>query len=241
MIRISVSRLSRKILIAEYPSHEKSGTIIAGSHSLLYRQMAARLPLRDVKDIMLSETIDVVMSGIIHHPSHDDLRMVGIMIHQEHVSACMRWIQATVSAGHTASHGIRTLYEHYDLDDDDFNQETVRKKWQRYLRRSIDLLHKPKSSLLETKGVKKLQLPDENRFAIFIADIVEMCYDSTHRWDHQRIRDLRIYHLCRHNTYSLVGDHMGMSMRTVQSIDRRISEWMHRHKVVRSKALLLHS
>jgi hypothetical protein len=194
---IKVSPLSKKILLAEYPSHEKTSTIKVGSHSLLYRQLMAALPPRAVKKDLLTQELCISIPSMLRDMRDSDIDMLGLMIHQEHRLACMRWIQATVYAGATASHGIRTFFEHYDLDDADLNYESVFRQWQRYVRASIDLIQRPKEQLLSKMQPKKKPVGEycDLTFCRYIADILEHMYSykgRTYTWNPKRVRNMEL-------------------------------------------------
>lgn len=237
IISLKVSPLSKKILLREYPAHEPSGTIVAGSHTLLYRQVVARLPLRRQKTDVLTADISVAITTHTDIADHD-LLMVGLMIHQEHRMACMRWIQATVAAGQTASHGIRTFFDHYDLLDEDLNYESVFRQWQRYVRHNVDLLQKPREKILDKKVIRKRPaVMDEDRFAHFCADIVEYLYRANHKWNHTLVRDLRFTILAEDNFVSQINDSSAWRAQTVYSGISRTRRWIDKHHKVRAAYL----
>jgi len=188
-ISIPVSRLSLRILLTEYPAHERSSTIIAGSHTLLYRQAYAQLPHRRTSRDILQRRISVYMDTSIPVMTEVSLEMLGLMIHQEHKISIMRWIQATVDAGQTPSHGIRTFYARYDIDEDDFNSESVHRTWQRYVRSNVDLIQKPKDHILTPIIKPTPPTPiDDNALALFVAEMIEDFYlmkQYHHRFTHR--------------------------------------------------------
>jgi hypothetical protein len=229
IIKIPVSAFSKKILIAEYPSHEPSGTILIGTRTLLQKQLTADLPYSGQNIDVLTTTIEVYTSGT-PKINHDNIKMLGLMIHQEHKDSCMRWIQATVAAGQTASHGIRTFFAHYDLDDEDLNYETTFRQWQRYLRRNIDLLHKPKGQLLQPVEIQKTYKPiEENKFALFISEIVEHLYvrlGNTHRWHDKRVRALRLLVISLQNPVNIIPLEYGLTLQGMYASIQSARKWV---------------
>jgi len=243
ILNLKVSPLSKKILLREYPVHELSETIIANSHTLLYKQIFASLPFRSQKIDVLTENISIACSKL-KNLDDDDLNMVGLMIHQEHRYACMRWIQSTVASGETASHGIRTFFDHYDLMDEDLNYESVFRQWQRYVRKNVDLLHKPKEDVLNRKNIASKILRsgtvnelDEDRFAHFCADIVEYLYNSNQKWNHNLVRNLKLTihsQVCflRHINYL-----EKYNEKTIYKAISRTRRWIDKHHKVRAAYL----
>jgi hypothetical protein len=232
IIKIPVSPLSKKILIAEYPSHEASSYIIANSHSLLYRQIAADLPLRYSKRSPLTTHIyvDAHIKGAKDEAS---LTMVGLMIHQEHKDAVSRWIQATVASGDTASHGIRTFMDHYDLDEDDLPVDTTLRTWQRYVRKHVDLISRPKEKILMPKVItKKKEITfDDDTFAHFIASIVEYIYDRDQRWNRRIVRNLQTYIISQNNQLTAYQSADPIKALYSQVISAR--KWIHKYPFVK--------
>lgn len=231
-IIIPVSRLSLRILLTEYPAHEKSNTIIANSHTLLYRQAYANLPHRRVSTEILQREINVFMPTSVPAISQVELQMLGLMIHQEHKNSMMRWIQATVDAGRTPSYAIRAFYARYDIDEDDFNSESVHRTWQRHVERNVDLLQKPKDYIL-TPIIKPKEKPipviDEDALALFVAEIVEDFYLAEtyrHQWNYTLVRDLRLYILSRQVPMLHVSERHGIPYATLHRSVRKVEKWL---------------
>lgn len=229
-ITIPVSRLSLRILLTEYPAHERSHTIVAGSHTLLYRQAYARLPHRRVSTEILQRDIHVYLPTSIPTISRVELVMLGLMIHQEHKNSMMRWIQATVDAGQTPSHAIRTFYERYDIDEDDFNSESVHRTWQRYVNRNVYLLQVPKDHILTPINIEKpKEIPtiDEDALALFVAEVVEDFYLYRHQWNYRLLHSLRLYILSTQTTIRDIAERHGMPRSTVSDAVIYIRRWLH--------------
>jgi hypothetical protein len=233
IVNLKISPLSKKILLAEYPAHEPSSTIVAGSHTLLYRQLMAQLPLRRQRTDVLTDVISVAVANC-PDLCHDDLMMIGLMIHQEHRYASMRWIQATVAAGETASHGIRTFFDHYELEDEDLNYETVFRQWQRYVRKNTDLLSKPKGKILDAKDVKKTGgAIDEPTFEWMIADIIEYMYVGD-AFRYRTLRNLRLLVSAMTMTVKEMGGIYNLSEQGVYSALQSARKWVAAHAKVRA-------
>lgn len=228
IITLKVSPLSYGILMLEYPSHERSGTIVATSHSLLMKTMMSRRPEMAMDADHLTRELHVSTKKNPDHTTADIIG-IGIVLHMEHQTALMRWIQASVKAGTTASYGIRTFMDHYDLDDDDVNQETILRTWQRYVRRQIDLTARPKDQILSPPR-SRADVWDEHRFARFVADIVEYIYGSHGRWNDIRLQHLRLlaYNHGRIANPARI-DPLGMKYNTACVAIANIKKWISGH------------
>lgn len=226
---LKVSALSYGILILEHPSHDRSGTIVASSHSLITKLLNSRKPDTEQSTEHLNKEIHISITKKIN-PTETDLIGVGLLLHEEHRYALMRWVQSSVAAGTTASYGIRSFMHHYDLDDDAVNQETVLRTWQRYVRTHVELLQRPKDVLLSapTRAV----VWDENTFAHFIADIVEYLYKSNGQWNDKRLSALRLTAYNSHKSVRKKIDPLGYNESTAYDAIKSTMRWIMKHKDV---------
>lgn len=231
MTKVTVSPLSKKILLKEYPHHEKSETIVISTHSHLYRQLMAKYWFNNKRSFKLTSEINIICASRIKVHNIED---AGLIIHQEHQMALMRWIQAAVAGGNTASHGIRTFYDHYELDHDELNMETVFRRWQRYVRKNIDLLQRPKHEILNAK-IPNMEPPvfDEIKFSLFISEIIWKCYTKTGNFNYSLVRNIRLYIQTSGIPTTIAASTHLKPMSTWAAISR-IGKWMDKHPDVRS-------
>jgi hypothetical protein len=229
LITIHVSPLTYKILTREYPCHEKTGTIKVSSQSLIIKQLTAGIHVGQHRTDHLTKVINIVTEKNIQL-TDEQKASIAVMWHIDHTETMMLWIQSAVIAGQTASYGIRSFMSFMDIDDDDINRETTFRQWQRYVRRNTDLLEQPKSKITQPPPARQL---DENKFAWFIADIVEHIYNNTNTFNNLRLRALRLTALNHEPHISMSVDPMGYHPKAAYSAISRCKVWIKKHHAVR--------
>ncbi|HNQ31624.1 MAG TPA: hypothetical protein PKJ68_04035 [Candidatus Woesebacteria bacterium] len=245
IITLPVSRLSKKMLLSEYPCDERTALIKAGAHTLLCRQL--RMKYRDKYQHLRTHELlvdSVKISAPQMPPLSDAARaMIGYMVHQEHRMSIMRWIESAVILGHTASEGIRTFFERYDLDDDDLNYESVFRQWQRHKRRIMQDVSE--DDLAAVRNFAKENPPpptledQERRFQIFISRITDHLYDSRQMWRRGQVRNLRLYMRSRSERIDDLAVEYGIHASNVYRAVQQAQRWISERRIVREAAAAL--
>jgi len=151
IIELPVSTFSKKIIT----KFDKKAPLQLNARNILMQQFGyvkvgrpkiSRTALKILNDTILLQITDKIPKSKIPY-----LYQAGYAIHKLHLNNLMIFIESQVLIGGTASKAIKIFYDLYDLSDDDLNQESILRKWQRY--------YSPKKSLYSAK--KELYIPTD--------------------------------------------------------------------------------
>jgi len=121
-VTLNVSPLSKKILIRDFGSNSIRITKRNPLYSLLNGSSEKS------HEDLLTETItlEVVKPPKYYHNA-------GINLHRFHMHKLMSYLHAQVLIGVCASVSLRNFYKYYSLTEDDYNQDSAYRRWQRFL------------------------------------------------------------------------------------------------------------
>lgn len=197
LIEIPVSRISRKILIHDYDHSRDEMTIIALPNSLLVQQLmlASRTAPAKTGEKICTVMMRVRVSDAMKKDVGSNMEGVGMYIHREHRQRMLSWILGSVKCGISAKQAIRNIYDHYDIDDDDFDADNIYRAWQRYVKhiRTRDTRPVPNEILFAPKKRKELPVVPEGLYANYVAESILMWMKERGGFDHHLLRCLRVY------------------------------------------------
>jgi len=96
--------------------------------------------------------------------------------------------------GGTASAAIRSYYKIYDIDDDDYDMDTLRREWNRYYE-SV----KKVTTYKTISGQRRTLIANDNKgrgnelASLLVAEHVEKFYTTSGRWNYALMRQLLTY------------------------------------------------
>lgn len=131
-ITIPVAPISRKILLTIH----RELPIRLNNHDLLFHQLSytrVRLQSNTQKhQKALTSSIAFVVSEKLASRLRNHVYEVGYHLYQQHKNKMMEYIEAQTEIDFEATASLKTFYNHYNIDEDDFDFETAYRYWKRY-------------------------------------------------------------------------------------------------------------
>lgn len=204
-ISLKVSGLTKCILLHDYQS-TTDGRIIAPKGSPLHQSIVLSTKQERITGHQFAHDIIVEMGDNVSIGPH--LLNVGSYLHKLHKDQCNSWVLASVRAGNTASNGIRTFYDEFDIDDNDWSMETTHRTWMRYCKSLDDRITdgpirmsrtealKPGRSIgLRNAMARRMSLPqiDVSVLSRIVGDNLRCFALTNDRWDQHLYKCLKVY------------------------------------------------
>jgi hypothetical protein len=136
LVIIPVSRLSRKILSAKYPTEPAQLT----HHDLLFQQLCYQRALSQnnarIIQNNLTDQFKILLNNNLASKIKNHLAQCGYHLHLLHRDQMMLYIEALVNSGMQIKQAVTSFYSRYELADDDFDTETCIKYFQRFQKKA---------------------------------------------------------------------------------------------------------
>lgn len=150
LIRINVSKLSKKILTRDHHRWPLKVTRRNTLYSLLHSDST------DKVNVHLTEVIELHVSS-----PPKSYKNAGENIHRFHLRMMELFVFAQYQVSGEGMSGINSFYDYYDLDDDDYDTDSAYRRWQRFLHQKKQdspafLAKKNKGSVLHKLAKKPL-------------------------------------------------------------------------------------
>lgn len=132
IIKLPINRLSRCMLLAEYgiePLH-------LSSHDLLFQQLCYKRVVHKNNfnrlERSLNSHIEICVNNSLAKRIKIHGEQLGYHLYAFHRRIMMNYIEAQTAVGVKARYALQNFYMEYGITEDDFDQDTAYKYWQRH-------------------------------------------------------------------------------------------------------------
>lgn len=130
-ITLPVAPLSRKILLTKFGQEP----IHLGYRNLLYKQMCYNIPVTpwlERHQQVLTTTITIDIHRHLWERVRQKPHQVGYHLYELHKEMMFNWVAGKVTADYPQLYAIRDFLYQYNVEEDDFSEETAYRLWKRF-------------------------------------------------------------------------------------------------------------